>query len=219
MDLIHEYGSTDGDTDGSSSDKNTDEDSSKDDWLWERLALLCFSCENLKLLEIFKGYMLLFIESEDDELFQNIISDIVETESMGMKRQDSIKYALRKNKASIVAVVNRCKDGGESFWCELKELVGSWDCQSFSGNECTYINCGGLSIIKMTEVYIKLFLGMREDDLIQRIQSDIDANDKKIELDDVIDRAVDAYEKDILAKMYNAKMKLDACHWNYSSFF
>ena len=43
MDLIHEYDSTD--TDGDS----TDEDSSKDDCLWERLAILCFSRENLKL--------------------------------------------------------------------------------------------------------------------------------------------------------------------------
>ena len=60
---------------------------------------------------------------------------------------------------------------------------------------------------------------MREDDLIQQIQSDIDVNDKDIELDDVIDKAVDAYEKDILKKLYDAKMKLDACHWNYSSFF
>ena len=114
MDLIHEYDSTEEDTDEDSS-KDIDEDSSKDDWLWERLAILCFSCENLKLLEIFKGYMMLFMKSESDELFQNIISDIAETESMGMKRQDSIIYALRKNKESIVAVVNSCKDDGESF--------------------------------------------------------------------------------------------------------
>ena len=86
MDLIHEYDSTD-------EDSIEDEDSSKDDWLWERLAILCFSCEKLKLLEIFKGYMLLFVKSEDDELFQKIIGDIAETESMGMKRQDSIIYA------------------------------------------------------------------------------------------------------------------------------
>ena len=76
-----------------------------------------------------------------------------------------------------------------------------------------------MSIIKITELYIKLFLDMREDDLIQQIQSDIDVNDKDIELDDVIDKAVDTYEKDILKKLYDAKMKLDACHWNYSSFF
>ena len=123
MDLIHEYDSTD-------EDSTEDEDSSKDEWLWERLAILCFSCKNMKLLEIFKGYMMLFIKSEDDELFQKIIGDIAETESMGMKRQDSIIYALRKNKESIVAFVNSCKDDGEvSFWCELSELGGTWDCQ------------------------------------------------------------------------------------------
>ena len=71
----------------------------------------------------------------------------------------------------------------------------------------------------MTDIYIKLFLGMRDDDLIQQIQSDVDANDEEIELDDKIDKAVDAYEKDILTKLYNAKMKLDVHHWNYSSFF
>ena len=218
MDLIHEYDSIEEDTDEDSTN-DTDEDSSKDDWLWERLAILCFSCKNMKLLEIFKGYMMLFMKSESDELFQNIIGDIAETESMCMKRQDSIIYALRKNKESIVAVVNSCKDDGESFWCELAELVGTWDCQWFTGNECTCINCGGVSIIKMTEIYIKLFLGMREDDLIQQIQSDIDANDEDIELDDVIDKAVDVYEKDILTKLYNAKLKLDVHRWNYSSFF
>ena len=131
MDFIHEYDSTDEDTDEDSTN-DTDEDSSKDDWLWERLAILCFSCENLKLLEIFKGYMMLFMKSEDNELFQKIISDIAETESMGMKRQDSIIYALRKNKESIVAFVNSCKDDGEPFWCELSELGGTWDCQWFT---------------------------------------------------------------------------------------
>ena len=219
MDLIHEYDSIEEDTDEDSTN-DTDEDSSKDDCLWERLAILCFSCENLKLLEIFKGYMMLFIKSEDDELFQKIIGDIAEIESMGVKRQDSIIYALRKNKESIVAFVNSCKDDGEvSFWCELSELGGTWDCQWFTGNECTCINCGGVSIIKMTDIYIKLFLGMRDDDLIQQIQSNIDANDEEIELDDKIDKAVDAYKKDILARLYDAKKKLDVHHWNYSSFF
>ena len=119
MDSIHEYDST---------DEDTDEDSSKDDWLWERLAILCFSCEYFQLLERFKGYIVFFNKSESDELFQNIIGDIAETESMGMKRQDSIIYALRKNKESIVAIVNSCKDDEESFWCELSELGGTWVC-------------------------------------------------------------------------------------------
>ena len=65
MDSIHEYDSTDEHTDEDSS-KDNDADSSKDDWLWERLAILCFSRENLKLLEIFKGYMMLFMKSESD---------------------------------------------------------------------------------------------------------------------------------------------------------
>ena len=47
----------------------------------------------------------------------------------------------------------------------------------------------------------------------------IDWNDKEIELDDKIDQAVDAYEKDILTKLYDARRKLDMHHWNYSSFF
>ena len=51
MDLIHEYDSTDEDTDEDSTN-DTDEDSSKDDWLWERLAILCFSCENLKIYDV-----------------------------------------------------------------------------------------------------------------------------------------------------------------------
>ena len=71
----------------------------------------------------------------------------------------------------------------------------------------------------MTEIYIKLFLGMREDDLIQQIESDIDANDKEIELDDKIDQTVDVYEKDILTKLYDAKTKLEVNHWNYPFFF
>ena len=140
MDSIHEYDSTDEDTDEDFS-KDIDEDSSKDDWLWERLAILCLSCENLKLLEIFKGYMMLFIKSESDELFKNIISDITETESMGMKHQDSIVYALRKNIQSIVAVVNSCNNDEESFWSELSELGGTWDCHWFTGDEYSCLNC------------------------------------------------------------------------------
>ena len=49
---------------------------------------------------------------------------------------------------------------------------------------------------------------MQEDDLIQQTESDIDARDDMIELDDVIDQSVEEYEKDILMKLYNAKMKL-----------
>ena len=109
---------------------------------------------------------MLFIKSESDELFRNIISDIAETKSIGMKRQDSIIYALRKNKESIVAVVNSCKNNEESFLCELSELGGTWDCHWFTGKECACINCDGVSIIKMAEIFIKLFLAMREDDLI-----------------------------------------------------
>ena len=71
----------------------------------------------------------------------------------------------------------------------------------------------------MTVIFIKLFLGMREDDLIQQIESDIDARDDMIELDDVIDQSVEEYEKYILMKLYNAKMKFDVHLWNISSFF
>ena len=55
MDLIHEYDSTDGDTDGDSTDENTDEDFTKDDWLWERLAILCFTYEKRNCKRYIQG--------------------------------------------------------------------------------------------------------------------------------------------------------------------
>ena len=138
------------------------------DWLWERLAILCFSDNKLKPLDIFKGYILLFIKSESDKLFNEIMNNVIDAEFRGLPIQSAVEYALNKNEESIIASVNRCKSE-ESFWSELSEFGGEWDCQWFTGEPCHCTECGGVSILKMTEVYIKLFISMREDDLIEQI--------------------------------------------------
>ena len=40
-----------------------------------------------------------------------------------------------------------------------------------------------------------------------------------MELEDIIDQAVNKYEKDILTKLRNAKKMFETYGWNYSCFF
>ena len=96
--------------------------------------------------------------------------------------------------------------------------VKKWKCEWFSGNECDCTDCKGLSVRDVVKGYIKLFLEMQNDELIQKIESDID------EMEDLplctrIDHTVTKYADDIEEKLQEARNKLDSNDWDYSCFF
>ena len=166
-------------------------------------------------------YILSYIESESDKLFQNIMSDIVNAELRGIPHRDVIEYAVNKNEGMIIAAVNKCKEnsGDASLWCRLADMGGKWNCQWFTGKACYCGDCDGASILKTIRVVIKLFIAMREDGFIQQIEMDVVEMGEEMVLEDAIDQTVTRYEKDTLVKFQDAENVLNACDWDRARFF
>ena len=161
-------------------------------------------------LEVFEGFIDLFMQSEDDELFNQLMDRI----SSAIYIPIAIEDTLDEN---YDAIVNAIGDKNKSFWFELGKEGKNWKCEWFTGKQCECTECGGLSIHDVVKAFIKLFLEMQNDELIQRIESDID------EMDDLplcarIGRAIKKYEDDIEEKLQKARNKLDANDWDYSCF-
>ena len=192
-------------------------DHSENNWLWERLAIICFTAS--KPLDVFKDYILQFIKSESDTLFNQIMYNAMHARMRDEPLQDAIDYALSKDEKSIIASVNKGKTE-KSFWSEVSALGSERDCQWFTGKPCHCTECGGVGILKITELDVKIFMGMREDDLIGEIVRDIDDEvEEEKDLKDEVDRAVDRYKKDVLDKLYDAKKLLESHDWKYFWFF
>ena len=71
-------------------------------------------------------------------------------------------------------------------------------------NKCDCTECGGTNIRDLVKGYIKLFLDMQNDELIQKIESDIDAIDD-LPLCARIDHAIKKYENDIKETLQEAR--------------
>ena len=200
------------------------------DWLWEKLVILCYNQEE-KPLDMLKGYIRLHIDSESDRLFKDIMSDVMDAELRDIPRQEAIEYALKMNEDSILACVAECEESNDddddssdaeeedSFWCRMAEMGGGWDCQWFTGEPCHCERCDGVSVMDTIRVIIKLFLAMQEDDLMQRIEADIEDTSEEMTLIFGTNRTVEKYGKNILAKFGDARKTLDACAWNRTVFF
>jgi hypothetical protein len=91
----------------------------------------------------------------------------------------------------------------------------NWKCEWFTGKQCDCAECGGKSIRDLVRVYIKLFLDMQNDDLIQKIESDIYAMDDDVRLDVKIDDVIKKHRYDIEKKLQEAR---DENNWNCSYF-
>ena len=180
-----------------------------DNFLWEKLAITT-SISN-DPIEVFGGYIYLYMQSEDDELFDKMMDQI----SNAIYKPIAIEHAIDENYDTIVEYIN---DKNHGFWYEIGKEGKKWKCEWFSGNECDCTDCKGLSVRDVVKGYIKLFLEMQNDELIQKIESDID------EMEDLplctrIDHTVTKYADDIEEKLQEARNKLDSNDWDYSCFF
>ena len=187
--------------------------------LWERLAILCIIINDSELppFDIFKEYVSLYMQSESDELFNEIMNDIMDAKLRDVPLRDAITYALKENEGNIIASVEMCHID-ESFWCHLAEMGGGWDCRFLTGEPCHCTECKGLSMQKMMANFIRIFYDMRGDRLIQQIEYDIDEMGEYIELDDRVNQVADKYHDDVLVKLNNAKNNLDTRGWSYLCF-
>ena len=100
----------------------------------------------------------------------------------------------------------------------LRKEGEHWKCEWFSGKDCDCEDCEGLSIRDLVEVFIKLFLEMQKDELIQNMESDID------DMEDLpfcvrIHHAIKKYKHEIEERLQEARIKLDENEWDHSCFF
>ena len=179
------------------------------DFLWEKFAILTSISDDP--VEVFTGFIALFIRSEDDELFNQIITHVTNANYTVL----GIEEAINNN---YKAIVNAIGNANEKFWHGLRKEGENWKCEWFSGKHCECEDCEGLSIRDLVEVFIKLFLEMQKDELIQKIESDVD------DMEDLpfcvrIHQAINKYKHEIEDKLQEAREKLDENEWDHSCFF
>ena len=105
------------------------------------------------------------------------MSDIAETQSRGLSLGEGIEYALEISKEIILSSVNKCDKDGNMFWCRLITMRGSWDCQWLTGKSCVCKKCNGRSIFDVVRSAVQLFVGMQDDDMMQKIEEEIEKNE------------------------------------------
>ena len=211
MDLIRGYDSTDEDIDGDYS-KDIIEVPSKDNFLWEKLAILTIRTKSYDPLKTFMVNINIIRDCKEDELFNQIMSHVRSSEkSIPM----AIEEALDKNYYAIGKAVGDVK---EKFWYNKYCEEGDWKCEWFSGKQCTCEDCKGLLIRRQVKVDIILSLEMKNDELIQEIEASIDEIHNS-SLYRTLRRVSQIYKHEILDKLQEAKSRLDANDWEYYHYF
>ena len=189
------------------------------DWIWEKLVII--SCYNDKFssLDLFKTYIRLHIDSQNNPLFQSIMSDIIDVELYEQSLQEAVRFAVERNGDSITDAVNSCSEE-DLFWCGLAEQSGNLNCKWLTGEPCHCTEHKGVSVMDTTSFFVKLFIDMEKDDLIEDIESDVEDKSTEMSLIDAIDQVVTARKDQILLALREARKTVDACGiWNRNIFF
>ena len=75
-------------------------------------------------------------------------------------------------------------------------------------------------MLDIVYIFVKLFIAMGKDDVIERIELDIDDKRSEMSLNDAIDQVVTSHKKEILLSFREARKTIDACGiWNRYIFF
>ena len=189
------------------------------DWIWEKLVII--SCYNDKFssLDLFKTYIRFHIESQNNSLFQSIMSDIIDVELYEQSLQEAVRFAVERNGDSIIDAVNNCSEE-DLFWCGLAEQSENLNCKWLTGEPCHCTEHKGVSVLDTTSFFVKLFIDMEKDDLIEDIESDVEDKSTEMSLIDAIDQVVTARKDEILLAFREARKAVDACGiWNRNIFF
>ena len=208
-----------------SSESSSDESESHD-WIWEKLVII--SCYNDKFssLDLLKTYIRSHIDSQSNKLFELIMNDVLEGEKYDIPLENAIRFAIKTNELLIIDAVDKCSENEEDedsddwFWCRLSELGGDLNCRWVTGKPCNCEKHNGGSMLDTIGFFIKLFIDMGKDELIEEIESDIEKiNSDEISLNDAIDQVVKDHEEEILTAFREARKTVDACgSWNKNIF-
>ena len=145
------------------------------------------------------------------------MNDVRNAEKYDIPMQKVIQFAIKTNELLIIDAVDKCSENEDEesddwFWCRLSELAGDLNCQWVTGKPCNCEKHNGTSMLDTTSFFVKLFIDMGKDELIEEIESDIDKTDgDKISLNDAIDKVVKNHEEEILTVFREARKTVDAC--------
>ena len=209
----------------SESDLSSSDESETRDWIWEKLVLLSCRDDKFSSFDLLKTYIRLHIDSQSNILLQTIMNDITMlSETYNIPLQKAIQIAVKMQEKSIIDAVDKCSeddDSDDSFWCGLAELRGDLDCHWMTGesNDCT--ECNGMNMLETTSFFIKLFIDMGKDGLIEKIESGVEKIDsEEISLNEAINKVVNDQKNEILIAFREARKTIDACgSWNKNIFW
>ena len=120
---------------------------------------------------------------------------------------------LERKTEMILSLVNKCDKDGNMFWCRLSAMRGNWDCQWLTGKPCVCKKCNGRSIFDVVRSAVQLFVGIQDDDMIQKIEEEIEKMSDgldPLEKMDVIDQVVEKYRIDMQKKFQDAETLLSS---------
>ena len=217
------------------SSSDTDNECSENhDWIWEKLVIISCYNDRWSSLDLFKTYIRFHINSLNNRLFQSIMEDVTDADKHEISLQKAVRLAVERNGESITEAVNSCSENEDyMFWCRLAELSGDLDCKWLTGEPCHCIEHKGMSMLDTTSVFVKLFIDIEKDDLIEEIESDVEDKNTKMFLSeaiddtsiempliDVIDQVVMGRKEEILLALREARKTVDVCGiWNRNIFF
>ena len=194
-----------------SSSEYDDDCSESNDWIWEKLVMISCYNDRYSSLDLFKTYIRFHIDSQSNSLFQSIMSDVSDSELHEISLQKAIQFAVKMNAESITDVVNRCNENDDDwFWCGLAEQRGELNCQWLDGEPCNCTEHNGISMLDTTSFFVKLFIDMEKDDLIEEIESDIKQKSREMSLNDAINQIVTNRKDEILSAFREARKTVDA---------
>ena len=156
------------DSDSEKEDSDTEGDVD-DDALWEKFAMSC-NRGGIDILERLKDIIDLYIWSQNDELFDTIMDDMMRAKNLGYSSADASDFAVYKNKTAIIDAVEICDDEDvDVFWCVLSHRDVQDGCLWFTGEDCYCDECKGTSLLTKVAVFVKMFYAMAHDEIIQKI--------------------------------------------------
>ena len=154
-----------------SEDSDTESDK-EDDVLWERFAMFCNRTDT-DIFEYLEDIIELYLWSKKDDLFENIMDDMVEIKNLGYSLGDAADFAVCKHREDIIDAVRDCGDIDlEKFWYGLSLRDIQDGCIWFTGEKCYCDECKGRSLLKKVAVFVKKFYAIDHDKIIQKIVKD-----------------------------------------------
>ncbi len=197
--------------DNEDSDESEGSDVDTDDALWRSLIKISSNINETVFNTLASTFYL--YKSSDGELFQKILRDVEYAKnSLYFAESKSINYALRKNKDSILEMMNNCdKHRGNDLWCSLLDTKPG--CRVLTGENCAC--CDGYGVLDRLRPILEIYYGMRHDDLMQNIDKAVDARiiNNKETLKEAIGNVFAQYKEKILETVELMSDTIDEDEW------